>query len=361
MVATNTNPPDADSLVGAARVPAYIVTERTSHLPAEERDAIRWFHAHYFKQNLSLNSAGRKIGYDASTVCRIFRGNYRGANAEVVKKILAYQEQVLASERRTLTPFIKASLFSEIKEYCDLARTYRKIVILYGESQIGKTANVSQIEREDLNGNTKKVEIPSGAGLCAFKKVTAGACGVGAKQVTANADLNIVRYFRERPESLLIIDEASRIGGKKEYGGGSFRILEYIRWLYDNGQMGTVLVATPQLRETLAIDEHAKYLNQSHRRVLLVAQLPDLPSRADLNIYSANYGLPPATGDARAVEKAIIAKAGVGVWLTYMAMGQRRALKDGDSQMTWDHVLNAVAWVKSVGKVERRFANNTTD
>ena len=349
------------------RIPSSIVKLRTENLAPEDRDAIRWLHAHYWDEDLSLTQLGRLLsngstkttGYHASTLSRLFRGVYTGENAEIVKAIEAYRAELDARNRTHATPYIATELREELRENCELARVYKKIVCVWGESQIGKTTNFKSIAAEDRDGSTLYVEILPGAkesdlitALCLILRLS-------ARTRTSELKINIARLLRRIPNLLLIVDEGARAGGERQYGGGNFQTIEFLRWLHDNAKCGLLFCGTNLTRDQLADAQHEKYLNQFNRRCLRKVQLPDVPSRADLNAFAAHYGLAPSVGDARKVEKAIIAENGLGVWLTLFPLAQQRAAAGRDKTMTWDHVLRALAWVKGSEKAERRLVNNT--
>lgn len=353
---------DGDRVLNG-RIPSFVVEHRTANLPPEEREAIRWLHRHYWDEDLSLTTLGRALGYHASTLSRIMRAEYDGGRGEVVKAIEKYRADLEQRTRSKKTPFIKTALFEELRENCDLARSFAKIVCLWGESQIGKTTNLKQIASEDRDGLTLYVEIMPGAREADLITSLCQKLRLSSRQRTAELRLNIARELRKaalRGPLLLIVDEGARAGGKRIYGGGGFACLEFIRWLHDTVGFGVLFCGTNLTRDQLADADHEKYLNQFNRRCLRKVQLPDIPSRADLNAFARHYGLDPAVGDARKVEKAIIATHGLGVWLTLFPLAQERAASDRKG-MTWEHVLRALAWVKGSEKADRAKLNSEAE
>ena len=81
---------------GAHRIPALTVTERNAHRPPHERELIEWFHGHYWDEDLSLSEAGRRIGYDGSTVSRLFRSDYNGTIEKQTGEVLEAIDKLLA-------------------------------------------------------------------------------------------------------------------------------------------------------------------------------------------------------------------------------------------------------------------------
>lgn len=348
------------------RIPAAIVIRATEAFPPEEREAIRWLHGHYWDNDLSLTelgrmlSKGRKEGYHASTLSRIMRGEYPGVRSEFVQVIEQFRAGLETRNRSKKTPFIATALGDELRENCELARVFKKIVCVWGESQIGKTTNLRAITNEDRDGGTLMIEIAPGAKESDLITAICQLLRLSSRQRLAELKLNIVRILRRVPNLLLIIDEGARAGGERAYGGGNFQTLEFIRWLHDQTQCGVLFCGTNLTRDQLGDKAHEKYLNQFNRRCLRKVQLPDVPSRADLNAFARHYGLEPAVGDARKVEKATIALHGLGVWLTLFPLAQERARADRKA-MTWEHVLRALAWVKGSEKAERATINTEAE
>jgi len=335
------------------RIPASLVTACTEPLQADERDAIRWFHAHYWDEGFSLSESGELIGYDGTTMSRLFRGQYEGRRSEVVAKIEAYRQELEGKRRSVKMPWQPTALGTEIKENCDAARKYQAIICGFGESQVGKTENLRHIEREDKEGTTLLLEIAPGATESEFLPLVCSRLSLSSRSRVGELWLKLASHLAVR-DMLLIIDEGARAGGLHEYGGGNFRLLERLRWLYDRCQFGLFFCGTNTTRDQMQAKEHEKYLNQWNRRVLRKVQFPDLPSRADLNVFSRYYDLPAATGDARTLEKTIVSTMGLGQWLKTLSMGQVRAAKE---RMTWEHVLRANAWMKRDENPERRKSN----
>jgi len=133
--------------------------------------------------------------------------------------------------------------------------------------------------------------------------------------------------------------------------------MDFIRALHDNTGCGIVLCGTNVFREQMADQSQKKFLNQLNRRCLLRRQLPEVPTRADLNAFARHYELEPASGEAYDLQKAVVRDHGLGVWLTTLTAAARKASKGG-KPMTWDHVLNAHAFLRrmEINKPEQEAA-----
>ena len=325
------------------RIPSYKVIERTKALPEDQMLAIRWLHAFYYDSGKSLGEIGTEINYDGGTISRIFHGRYEGDIAAVVKAIVRYRR--LAEERASLkrAPYIKTGLYRDIEECCQAALTYQKPVFMWGESQVGKTAGLKHYNEEHNHGETTYVEMPVGGALSYFISALAVRLrmnNAGRRDVLI---LNIMRCFG--PNNLLIVDEVHRALQTKRYGGHTLKTLDFIRSIHDNTGCGLVLCGTNVFRDQMADKALAKFLNQFNRRCLLRRQLPDTPSRADLNAFARHYGLEAASGEAYELQTQVTIAHGLGVWLTTLLAAAHKATKER-KPMTWDHVLKAHAFFR---------------
>lgn len=342
------------------RVPGSAVADNTRHLPPEQRDAIAWLHNLYWTEGLSYRDLAGRIGYNSSVITGLFRGDYRGSIAEVataIDKLRAQLEAKAAAKAGFKMPFIQCRLSREIAEYCEMARAYSGIVQLFGESQIGKSEAFKHIERSDKEGKTLRLEVLPGAREAEFIALLCHRLDMGSKQRSTELKLRLARKLRECEDLLLILDEGARVGNKREYGGGNFRIIELVRWLHDQSERGVVFCGTNTTRDDLRDAEHAKYLNQWNRRSIATRQLPDLPYAEDLAAFAAHYGLPRATGEARIAEKRILVHHGLGVWLKHLAMAKVRADNEGKT-MTWDHVTRVVSFLEGISDTNRKHLNS---
>ena len=333
------------------RIPGFKVIEMTERLDEEVRLAVRWLHSYYYDNGLSLAEVGKEISYDAGNVSKFFSGKYEGDWTAVTKAIKRLRKIVEERASINRAPYIETSLYKDIEDYCQAALLYRKIVFLYGESQVGKTAALKHYAEKHNHGETVYVEMPVGGSLTNFTSALCARMRFVAENRNENNMLKITRALT--PNNLLIVDEASRTLQSRVYGTSSLKTLDFIRSIHDNSGCGVVLCGTNVFREQMEDRALAKFLNQFNRRCLARRQLPDIPSRADLNAFARYYGLDPASGEAFELQKAIVKQHGLGVWLTTLTAANRAATKKGNA-MTWEHVIKAHAFFK-------RMEENTTN
>jgi len=326
------------------RINGTKVADATAGLPPDQRSAIVWLHSYYWDSNAGLDAVGQKIGYNGGTLSKVFRGIYEGNLEEVTSAIGKFR--ALLNNRASINkaPFIRTGLFDILEESCNALRTYQKMGFVYGESQVGKTKCLKHYaEMDEYNhGRTIYVEMPVGGTLTGFTTELAGKCKISPNQRSGELPAMIRRHFRD--DMLLIVDETSRaaVGGKQ-----TSKTLDFIRSIYDEAQCGVLLCGTNIFRDQMANVRMEPFLRQMHRRVLFRRQLPDRPSRADLNAFAAYYKLPQATGSAYLTQKETIIKHGLGVWLTTLTAASRLATNSGE-EMTWEHVSKAHSYLKGL-------------
>lgn len=331
------------------RIPGPKVFEKTEHLPEDQKLAIRWLHAYYYDSGLSLADVGSAIGYDGGNVSKVFAGKYEGNLEDVVTAIRRFRK--LTEERASVNraPYIETALYREIEDACQLALTYQKIAFIYGESQVGKTAALQHYTREHNHGETTYITMPVGGSISHFLAALAAKVRMTNSARGDILQLNIMKCFG--PNNLLIVDEALRALQSKAYGGSSLKTMDFIRDLHDQTGCGVVLVGTNVFRDRMEDASLKQFLNQFKRRSIIKRQLPDVPSRADLNAFARHYKLEPASGEALALQKRVVGEHGLGVWLTTLTCAARSASKKNRA-MQWGDVLKAHAFFQSMEQVQ---------
>lgn len=331
------------------RVPGYKVAEATESLPDHQRLQIRWLHAYYYDSGKSLGEVGQEIGYDGGTVSKILVNKYGGDLDVVVDKIKRFRAVLDLRANAGKAPYIRTALYQEIEEACDTALAYQKIAYLYGESQVGKTAALTEYARTHNHGQTIFVTMPVGGSISHFLAALAAKVRCSNQQRGDVLQLNIMKCFG--PSNLLIVDECSRALMSRAYGGNNLKTMDFIRDLHDQTQCGVVLCGTNVFRDQMKDAALAKFLNQFNRRCIVRRQLPDRPSRADLNAFARHYDLEPAGGEALQLQRSVVTHHGLGVWLTSLRAAAKLASNKG-AKMTWDHVVKAHAFLRRMEETQ---------
>lgn len=331
------------------RVPGYKVAEATENLPDHQRLQIRWLHAYYYDSGRSLAEVGQDIGYDGGTVSKILVNKYAGDLEIPCAAIKRFRAVLDLRANAGKAPYIKTALYTEIEQCCDTALAYQKIAYIYGESQVGKTEALKEYTRTHNHGQTIFVTMPVGGSISHFLAALAGKTRCSSQQRGDVLQLNIMKCFG--PSNLLIVDECSRALQSRSYGGNNLKTMDFIRDLHDQTGCGVVLCGTNVFRDQMQDKALAKFLNQFNRRCIVRRQLPDRPSRADLNAFARHYGLEPAGGEAYALQKSVVAEHGLGVWLTSLRAAAKLASNKG-AKMAWGHVVTAHAFLRQMEETQ---------
>ena len=319
----------------AAGVTAEIVDAATSELPIEQRDAVRWLYAHGSAEDLSLADLAGKIGYDQTTLSRLFRGQYAGSLRNVCKAIADYRQ---LHEQRTIgrqPGFIETGLTRRVGLLCQAALEWQRISYFFGDSQTGKTFALLAWHGRHSEQSIY-LRCPTGGALGLFIKDLARALKLSPALREDQLRHRVIAGFN--PQRLLIIDEAHQCFLAKGMFRG-VRTIEFIREIHDVAQCGIVICGTNVFKREMEEGSVAGYLQQCRRRRLAILQLPATPPARELEPFAAAYGLPPAAGEALALQSRAVAEEGLGWWIVLLRMAVKSAAKKKEKP-TWDHVLD---------------------
>lgn len=331
------------------KIPGDVVNKATAELPDEQRSIVRQFHAHYMDNDVGLEETAKLIGMDGSTLSRVFRGKYEGSLPNVVREMRKFIE--LHEERGKITklPFIKTKLGNSIFSVCHQARAFQRIAYVFGDTQIGKTVALEYYEMLNNHGSTIYVAVPTGGALVYFLAKLAKKLRISPQQRAPELRRRIIESFDAR--MLLIVDEAHRCVDEEtcRMTMAQKQTIEFIREIFDESKCGVVICATNLFKR--AMTDHSspafKLLQQTRRRRLCTLQLPDRPTREDLNTFAAAYGLPASAGEFRELEERMVGEEALGMWLTLLRMAAKIA-REAKQPMGWKHVRAAVAGLKSL-------------
>ena len=150
----NKEPPINDSLPGAGmNVSADVVGANLQRLveagkiSPEDADQIVWFFGVCKSTRATFADQGRLIGYDASTVSRIYTGRYDGRYENVIAATRSYRQLHTERERMSNAQYVETQLSAEVSEACDLALARQMPAVISGPSQIGKTEALQEYRR----------------------------------------------------------------------------------------------------------------------------------------------------------------------------------------------------------------------
>lgn len=327
------------------RIPGDVVNRATENLPEAQRSAIRRLHAYYYENDLSLTDAGKLIGYTNGTVLSlVFRGKYEASLAPVVKAIDDFFELHDKRAQGRKLEFIHTALTRKIWSVCDAALEFQKIAFVFSDSQIGKSEALKEYAKEHNHGSTIYVRMPTGGALMHFLARLARTLRISDNLITTKLRERIIGAFDDR--MLLIVDEAHECIAERG-SQAAVKTIDFIREIFDETGCGVVICATNVFRDAMEDGPASKILKQTKRRRLCALQLPNIPTREDMNTFAAGYGLPPSTGTAQELEKKLLDQEALGMWLTLLRMGAKIASQRKE-KFKWDHVLTAHAGRQSL-------------
>lgn len=334
------NPNALAAMNAAPKIAGDIVNKATADLPDNQRSAIRRLHAYYVENDLGIEDTAKLIRMSGTTLSLVFRGKYPADLENITSEIESFFE---LQEKRTAgrkIDFIPTRLTQRIWQVCDSALEFQRIAYIFGESQIGKTEALEAYTATHNHGSTVFLSVPTGGSLSHFMVKLCEKLRLSTALREADMRRRIIESFDDR--MLLIVDEAHRCVPQSRFVDRKIQTIEFVREIFDERKCGVVICATKAFQEAMERGSLEKLLRQTKRRRLCALNLPDRPSRDDLNTFAAAYGLPASSGDARKLEDHIIDEEALGMWLTLLRMAAKLAAQR-KHKLEWSHVLSAKA------------------
>jgi DNA transposition AAA+ family ATPase len=377
MVNTSTIPSDPSEVtnIGAPRnfrIPADRIKSTLEGLPEDERAVAFWFAQYCRSQDFTRTELGRVLRkpgsndyYSADSITALFTGGRirRNENVQPILEAIATLKKIEdARAEQTTSGFIETRLFRIIEGRCLKALARQKILFIWGESQIGKTESLKEVQRRHNHGQTIYMEVPTGGSLGNFLKALARVLGVPEVLDRAQLTERIINCFDGN--MLLICDEMHRCTAAR-YSAAGLAVFSFLRELWNRKKCGMVLSLTNEGRDQFLHGPHAKAFQQLWRRRITPLQLPAFPPDDDAALFAEAYGLTAATDEPIAIkvsyvddggrtksrehsdsplrlQRQVLMEEGLGVWIgilqdaSDMAREQRRS-------MSWGAVLKAHA------------------
>jgi DNA transposition AAA+ family ATPase len=329
------------------RIPGDVVNKATSTLADDERSALRWLHSFASERNYSLEEVASLLKQDSGkpysrdSVYQALTGRRAESGASLAPIVSAIERLRKIEEARAVrAPFIETTLTQRIWKICETALNFQRIAFIYGDSQIGKTTALEEYQRTHNHGETIYVRMPAGGTFGEFIRCIAKALRISPALKDWQMKDKIFASIDSR--MLLIVDQCHEcfLG---QYSDRSLRCLLFVMEIFDRCHCGIVLVGTAKFEAGIMDSRYRETLKQLVRRGLpKPLRLPDKPTVANLNEFSAAYGIPPATDAALALQADTIRDHDLGIWLTTLQAGQKIATKRKEP-MAWKHVIAANA------------------
>jgi len=217
-----------------------------------------------------------------------------GCSKEVIEAALgAYFLKLERAEARARRPeFIETQTAKIILEKCQEADERRELALLYGPSGIGKTFVVEEfIERCEKQANSEQPEVLFVTAHAAStpKSLMAALClqaGIPHSGTAPTLAESLVRRL-ETGHYVIIVDEANHL---------DIEAMELLRYVYDRGRLGVVLIGTLRLYEIFTNGSRpASELEQLWSRVGICELLPGLTEYEARQIIQQALGRIPET------------------------------------------------------------------
>lgn len=243
------------------------------HRPVEasSADPVEYFRGLNEREGWSMSEIGDEVGYDASTVSKVFGGSYQGdmeavriAFGDAMNRLLGSGRGVLI---RTMTSQIinEALLDSVGKEWT---------TVLYGDSGVGKT---DAINRFVAAGRGKRharraviITITMTVSIGSLVAKLADSIGVDSRGVIETIFRRIVDALKRRPH-LIIIDETNNLD---RMPGRAAQIINMLRQINDEAKCGLVFVGTSSLHRLIVDPKNREWADMLLSRVRLQHELP---------------------------------------------------------------------------------------
>lgn len=320
------------------------VTVFTAHIEDEhQRKLVRWVYDWAQENEWGWKQLGQETKIHYTTLLKIWTDKYRNdkgdrvALDDICKKLEHFRRLALERKNIRKLPFVSTSIFKSMEKMCEEALVASSVALIYGHTQIGKTASLQEIQRQKNHGLTLYVEIPTGGGIQMLLRTIAKACRISPDSCF---DQLRERVFRALDDSkLLIIDETNRVF--ETYRRSSIKpSMELIRELYDRTHCGLVLVGDDGFRVEMEQGEYSAFLRKLKNRAGgLELQLPKVAPREDLDAIADVYGLGRATGEAEECLLRIAKESGLGKYIRLLARSVRLAQKKGQKP-SWAHFVS---------------------
>jgi len=311
----------------------------------EQRDLIWWFFAWCKENGYTLAKSGSEVGVSSTTVYRIWTNSYGASVDNVCDKIATYRRISEGRAQIMDTGFVETSLAARIFNACNAALISQTIVLLYGDSQIGKTRALTQYARENNHGQTIYIRLPASAGVQMVAKEIARACYVSPKSSFEDLRERILRAIGAN--NLVIVDELHQVF-MSYHKNSQIKVLEFLREIYDRTNCGMVLCGTHVLRSEIETGRLALSLEQLRRRCTHTIQLPSKTSKADLVKIADRFGLPEPGSDEEEIIKDMIHKSGLGMYIKFLQASSRLAAKR-EEPLDWSHFIHAYNIIRKLG------------
>ena len=295
-----------------------------------------------------------EIGYDNSTVSRVFRGKYGASYKNIIRNIQAFLSQMESEVRDS--SFVQTSLTEKIWRGLQFALDNRTGALIIGPARFGKTVTAKAFaDYKEHAGQVTYLQASPSASLGTFQRHLCRALGIPHKLNRDEMTERIVRALggsrRDNVRQLtrmLIVDEAHRLITTKSSGP-----IEYLRWLTDETGCAFGLLATVQLEDNLLAGSYI--YDQMIGRIDAPIKLAASISRKNWLPIADQYiaGLSIATMSE--LDQVVESPGRLGALIAVMKLAANVATKAGRKTIAEEDVIASINWRKN--NLNERFIN----
>jgi hypothetical protein len=339
-----------------------LVDQYLETLPPEQAGALRWLDQYGRDKDLSPRELAAQIkkrdgsSYDDNTLRKILYGEHEAKPDNFIRAVEEFRKPFTERESSAKIPFLWTSQAKSIRSYVEKCQKYRKMGLIFGRNQSGKTETLRQIALQLPFGQMPIFRVPTNGYLsqlvirmCKKKRITVGNCVGEMKE-------DLLDTFT--PSMMPVFDEMhqcySRTAREKKPRLDTFA---FAREIYDERDCPVILTATPEVYADMTDGDNALFFEQLLHRSLPPLLLNDLVPTNDLNQFADVLGLDPAQDDALTLQDKVIKKEGLGFWLMYLQCARGIAEKKGRT-VAWADVLKAQ---KTFARMSRKNASAETE
>jgi DNA transposition AAA+ family ATPase len=266
-------------------------------------------------------------------------------NKDTIEALLRWKARHDASQKQ-VGDFVETSVWDRVNGVYKRAYRTKKMFFCFGEAQIGKTRCAKELSRRYNTGQTTYVDMPPGAGAQFMLRCIAKALHVNSQTAYQNLMEDVCDALD--PSKALILDNMHRVFTTYQKGS-VMRCMDTLLYIYDTTGCVMGIFATNVFADRLEEGEFFKYLKQFKRRGVYEVHLEDEPTRADLDLVAARYGLASAEERAEEIMLDIAHTDGFGKFCTRLLDAQHLAEKAGRT-IAWSDFVKAHGIAEKVAK-----------
>lgn len=193
--------------------------------------------SHIKLNNLRHNEVSKAIGYSETSLSQWLSGSYKADTKGIDENIFAYLEREEAREKEVVKNpnTVVTNAVNILFDSAKLSHLDKRMRVICGEAGIGKTTAIKEYEK----ANTGVIIINSNITISPKKlcKLFYEKLGIAGSSHTGDMLDEIILKLKDT-DKLVIIDEAEYL---------PYKALEIIRTIYNECNIGILLVGTPDL------------------------------------------------------------------------------------------------------------------